>query len=66
VRTIAELGHTIGVGVAAEGLERPGQLDRLLELGCEQWQGHLFSPPLDAAAFAALLASSLRAERAAG
>ena len=53
VRTIAELAHTIGVGVAAEGLERPGQLDCLLELGCEQWQGHLFSPPLDAAAFAA-------------
>ena len=53
VRTIAELAHTIGVGVAAEGLERPAQLERLLELGCEQWQGHLFSPPLDAAAFAA-------------
>ncbi|HYR35575.1 MAG TPA: EAL domain-containing protein [Burkholderiales bacterium] len=54
VRTIAELAHTIGVAVAAEGLEHPGQLDRLLELGCEQWQGHLFSTPLDAPAFAEL------------
>ena len=29
-----------------------------LGLGCEQWQGHLFSPPLDAPAFAALFSSS--------
>jgi EAL domain-containing protein (putative c-di-GMP-specific phosphodiesterase class I) len=58
VRTIAELARTVGVGVAAEGLEHPGQLDRLLELGCEQWQGHLCSAPLDAAAFAELFRST--------
>ena len=63
VRTIATLARTVGVGVAAEGLERAAQLDCLLTLGCEQWQGHLFSPPLDAQAFAALFSSTLRAER---
>ncbi len=65
VRTIATLAHTVGVGVAAEGLENPAQLDQLLALGCEQWQGHLFSPPLDAQAFAALFSSAQRSERTA-
>ena len=65
VRTIATLAHTVGVGIAAEGLEHAAQLDQLLALGCEQWQGHLFSPPLDAQAFAALFSSSLRSERTA-
>jgi diguanylate cyclase (GGDEF)-like protein/PAS domain S-box-containing protein len=54
VRTIATLADTLGIAVAAEGVETPAQLERLLALGCDQWQGHLFSPPLDTAAFAAL------------
>jgi EAL domain-containing protein (putative c-di-GMP-specific phosphodiesterase class I) len=65
VRTIASLASTIGVGVAAEGIESAAQLDCLLGLGCEQWQGHLFSPPLDAQAFAALFSSAQRSERSA-
>src|SRR5207253_645704 len=63
VRTIASLAQAVGVGVAAEGLESAAQLDCLLSLGCEQWQGHLFSAPLDAQAFAALFSSALRSER---
>jgi diguanylate cyclase (GGDEF)-like protein/PAS domain S-box-containing protein len=58
VRTITSLAQAVGVGVAAEGVESAAQLDCLLGLGCEQWQGHLFSPPLDAQAFAALFSSS--------
>ena len=54
VRTIASLADTLGIAVAAEGVETPEQLERLLSLGCDQWQGHLFSPPLDAPGFAAL------------
>jgi diguanylate cyclase (GGDEF)-like protein/PAS domain S-box-containing protein len=65
VRTIASLAQAVGVGVAAEGLERPAQLDCLLNLGCQQWQGHLFSAPVDAQAFAALFSSALRSERTA-
>jgi diguanylate cyclase (GGDEF)-like protein/PAS domain S-box-containing protein len=54
VRTIAALADTLGIAVAAEGIETPAQLERLLALGCDQWQGHLFSVPVDAAGFAAL------------
>ena len=43
------------IAVAAEGVESEAQLKRLLALGCEEWQGHYFSAPLDAAAFEALL-----------
>ena len=39
----------------AEGIERPEQRERLLELGCELGQGHLLAEPLDAAGTDALL-----------
>ncbi|HUQ26059.1 MAG TPA: EAL domain-containing protein [Burkholderiales bacterium] len=55
VRTIAALASTLGLAVAAEGVERKPQLDRLLALGCEHWQGHHFSPPLAPVEFEALL-----------
>jgi diguanylate cyclase len=58
VRTIVSLAKTLGIAVAAEGVEHPGQLERLLELGCDQWQGLLFSPALDAQAFASLSQSA--------
>jgi EAL domain-containing protein (putative c-di-GMP-specific phosphodiesterase class I) len=43
--------------VAAEGIENEAQLSRVLALGCDEWQGHYFSPPLDAAGFEKLLAA---------
>jgi EAL domain-containing protein (putative c-di-GMP-specific phosphodiesterase class I) len=55
VRAIAAMAGTLGIAVAAEGVESEAQLKRLLALGCEEWQGHHFSAPLDAAAFEALL-----------
>jgi diguanylate cyclase (GGDEF)-like protein len=58
VRTIATLGSTLGLAVAAEGVESKPQLERLLALGCEQWQGHHFSPPLAPVEFEALLKRS--------
>jgi EAL domain-containing protein (putative c-di-GMP-specific phosphodiesterase class I) len=63
VRTIASLAQTLGLGIAAEGVESDAQLERLLALGCAHWQGHLFSGPLDAAQFGALVALSARTER---
>ena len=57
-RTIASLARTLGIAVAAEGVETAGQLEKLLALGCSEWQGHYFSEPLDGAAFAALLSDS--------
>jgi diguanylate cyclase (GGDEF)-like protein/PAS domain S-box-containing protein len=58
VRAIIALAATLGISVAGEGVETAPQLERLLELGCEEWQGHYFSVPLDAAAFEELFSSS--------
>ncbi len=55
VRAIAAMAKTLDIAIAAEGVEREGQLLRLLALGCDEWQGHLFSAPLDAAGFEELL-----------
>ncbi|HEX5656482.1 MAG TPA: EAL domain-containing protein [Polyangiales bacterium] len=55
VRTILSLANTLGLSVVAEGIETRGQLERLVELGCGEGQGFLFSPPVDAASIEALL-----------
>jgi EAL domain-containing protein (putative c-di-GMP-specific phosphodiesterase class I) len=65
VRAITALAATLGISVAAEGVETAPQLERLLALGCEEWQGHYFSPPLDTAGFEELLSESLAAARSA-
>ena len=57
VRAIAALAKTLGIGIAGEGIESEAQLERLLALGCEEWQGHFFSAPLEATEFEALLLS---------
>jgi len=57
VETIAAMAHGLGLQVAAEGVETEAQLRRLLAIGCAEWQGHHFSPPLDAAAFERLAAA---------
>jgi diguanylate cyclase (GGDEF)-like protein/PAS domain S-box-containing protein len=56
VRTIAAMAKTLGLAVAAEGVESEAQLARLLALGCDEWQGHHFCPPLAAAEFERLIA----------
>jgi len=42
---IVALGRTLDLRVVAEGIEEPGQLERLRELGCEFGQGYLFARP---------------------
>ena len=49
VRAVTALASSLGIEVAAEGVETAAQLERLLGLGCEEWQGYYFSPPLDTA-----------------
>jgi EAL domain-containing protein (putative c-di-GMP-specific phosphodiesterase class I) len=56
VRTIVQLGSSIGVGVIAEGVSTPEQHRILLDLGCRLGQGYLFSPALPPAELAELLA----------
>jgi diguanylate cyclase (GGDEF)-like protein/PAS domain S-box-containing protein len=60
VRAVAAMAKTLGIAVAAEGVENEAQLGRLHALGCDQWQGHYFSEPVDAAAFEKMLARDSR------
>ena len=66
VRAIAGLAKTLGISVAGEGIENEAQLSRLLALGCEEWQGHYFSAPLDAAGFERILQSPAASSAAFG
>jgi diguanylate cyclase (GGDEF)-like protein/PAS domain S-box-containing protein len=58
VRAIVAMARTLGIAVAAEGVETEAQLARLIDIGCDEWQGHLFSPPLDAGGFERLFGAS--------
>ncbi len=44
---IVALGRALGMTIVAEGIEEPGQLAELRDLGCQLGQGFLFSLPLD-------------------
>jgi diguanylate cyclase (GGDEF)-like protein len=57
---IVALGRTLGLAIIAEGIEEPGQLERLRALGCEFGQGYLFARP----ATADVVTRFLRAELA--
>lgn len=50
VRSVAELGHHLGLSVSAEGAETHEDLDVLRTLRCDVVQGYFFSPPLPAEA----------------
>jgi len=63
VRAITAMANTLGIEIAAEGVENEAQLKRLLALGCEQWQGHHFSQPIDAAGLEKLALSQSRSAR---
>ncbi len=43
---IIRLGHSLGLKVIAEGVEKPAHLDALAEMGCDEAQGFLFARPL--------------------
>ncbi|MGE5638956.1 MAG: EAL domain-containing protein [Clostridia bacterium] len=58
VRAIAAMAKTLGLSLAAEGVETRAQLDRVLELGCDLWQGRLGADALEPAAFERLLAGA--------
>jgi EAL domain-containing protein (putative c-di-GMP-specific phosphodiesterase class I) len=55
VKAIISLAHSLRLKVVAEGVETPEQLDSLKSMGCDQYQGFHFSPPLSAADFGALM-----------
>jgi diguanylate cyclase (GGDEF)-like protein/PAS domain S-box-containing protein len=50
-QTIISLGRALGLSVVAEGVETEEQRKFLSRLGCNSFQGYLFSPPLPADEF---------------
>lgn len=51
VAAVIQFAHALGLSVTAEGIERPSQLERLIELGCDCGQGFLFSAPAAVSSF---------------
>ena len=47
-RAIVAMAHSFGMTVIAEGVETVAQLEFLKALGCEDFQGYLFSKPVPA------------------
>ena len=45
---IAQLGRSLGLTIVAEGIERPGQLERIRASGCDLGQGYYFARPAEA------------------
>ena len=58
VRAIIDLGHNLGMSVVAEGVETAAQLACLQQFNCDSFQGYLYSKPVPAARFAAMLCDS--------
>jgi EAL domain-containing protein (putative c-di-GMP-specific phosphodiesterase class I) len=57
---VVALGHNLKQVVVAEGVETQGQLAFLKAHRCDQMQGYLFSPPVPAHEFEAILVSGKR------
>lgn len=55
IRSMVEMGHSLGFEVIAEGIETSEQLSIVKALGCDGAQGYLFSKPVAAKGIAQLL-----------
>jgi diguanylate cyclase (GGDEF)-like protein/PAS domain S-box-containing protein len=55
IRAIVAMARSLNLEVIAEGVEQPEQLEFLLQQGCLQYQGYLFSKPLPLLEFHDLL-----------
>jgi diguanylate cyclase (GGDEF)-like protein/PAS domain S-box-containing protein len=47
IRSVAQLAASMKLKTVAEGIERPEQLERVKELGCDYGQGFLLAKPMD-------------------
>jgi diguanylate cyclase (GGDEF)-like protein/PAS domain S-box-containing protein len=57
-KLVVTLANGLGLSVIAEGVELEAQRDELVSLGCHNYQGYLFSRPLPAHEFEALVTRS--------
>ncbi|WDR01719.1 EAL domain-containing protein [Devosia algicola] len=48
IQAIVGLGKSLGMTTTAEGIETQEQLDMVRDQGCDEIQGYLFSPPIQA------------------
>ena len=64
-RAIIAMGHSLGLHVVAEGVEREDQLRFLVREGCDEYQGYYYARPMPEAALTALLTQAPRAALAA-
>jgi diguanylate cyclase (GGDEF)-like protein/PAS domain S-box-containing protein len=55
IRTLVQLGKTLGIETLAEGIEQPAQLAKLQEEQCDKGQGFMFARPLEVDAVEAFL-----------
>jgi EAL domain-containing protein (putative c-di-GMP-specific phosphodiesterase class I) len=55
VRAVTGLSNELGMATTAEGVETREQLEALIDAGCSEVQGYLFSPAVPAEAVPALL-----------
>jgi EAL domain-containing protein (putative c-di-GMP-specific phosphodiesterase class I) len=55
VTSIIDIAHNLGLTAVSEGVETREQLAFLVDRSCDMFQGYLFSKPLPAEDFAALL-----------
>jgi EAL domain-containing protein (putative c-di-GMP-specific phosphodiesterase class I)/GGDEF domain-containing protein len=54
-QTIVAMARQLKMRTVAEGIEEPGELDVMREIGCEAGQGYLFQRPVSASEFAMFL-----------
>ena len=55
VKTIADLGHNLGMELIAEGIERENEIPLLRQYGCDLTQGFFFARPMPAEEASAFL-----------
>jgi diguanylate cyclase (GGDEF)-like protein len=60
VTAVVELAHALDLTVVAEGVETQEQLARVRALGCENFQGFVYSPAVSVAALGALMSAQPR------
>ena len=56
MHTLVQLGRALGLETLAEGIEDPGQLERLQDENCDSGQGYLLGRPVEAAELERFLA----------
>jgi len=55
VRAIANMARALHLELIAEGIENEAQRQFMLQIGCEQYQGFLYSPAIDVVSLEAML-----------